>query len=150
MKKTLAATLAFILLFTLLFCSTPVSGILAFAEEIVNPEFVIDENGVLTKYNGPGGHVTVPDGVTRIGDGAFQREEKNITQVTLPESVAVIGNAAFSGSTNLAAIQMPGVKEIGAAAFSDCINLTSVQLPKAEVIGPSAFSACQKLQKVAF
>lgn len=150
MKKTLAATLAFILLFTLLFCSTPVSGILAFAEEIVNPEFVIDENGVLTKYNGPGGHVTVPDGVTRIGDGAFYREEKNITQVTLPESVEVIGRDVFAGSTNLAAVQMPGVKEIDIGAFASCTNLVSVQLPKVEVIGSSAFTACRGLQTVAF
>lgn len=148
MKKTLAATLAFILLFTLLFCSTPVSGILAFAEELVSPEFVIDENGVLTKYNGPGGQVTVPDGVTKIGDMAFQREEKNITQVTLPESVEAIGDGAFSSSTNLEAVQMPGVKEIGEEAFRECINLTSVRLPKAEVIGRCSFQFCQGLQEV--
>lgn len=33
-------------------------------------EFEI-ENGVLTKYNGPGGDVTIPDGVVGIGAYAF-------------------------------------------------------------------------------
>lgn len=33
-------------------------------------DFVI-ENGVLTKYNGPGGEVTIPEGVTEIGLQAF-------------------------------------------------------------------------------
>lgn len=28
-------------------------------------------NGVLNKYNGPGGDVVIPDGVTHIGDEAF-------------------------------------------------------------------------------
>ena len=35
-----------------------------------NQDFVI-ENGALTKYNGPGGDVTIPEGVTEIGSSAF-------------------------------------------------------------------------------
>ena len=35
-----------------------------------NQDFVI-ENGVLTKYNGPGGDVTIPESVTEIEDFAF-------------------------------------------------------------------------------
>lgn len=31
-------------------------------------EFVIDQNGVLTAYNGAGGEVVIPDGVTEIGE----------------------------------------------------------------------------------
>ena len=33
-------------------------------------DFVI-ENGVLEKYKGPGGDVTIPEGVTEIGSSAF-------------------------------------------------------------------------------
>lgn len=35
-----------------------------------NSDFVI-ENGVLKKYNGAGGDVVIPDGVTSIGECAF-------------------------------------------------------------------------------
>ena len=35
-----------------------------------NQDFVI-ENGILKKYNGPGGDVTIPEGVTEIGSSAF-------------------------------------------------------------------------------
>ena len=36
-----------------------------------NQDFVI-ENGVLIKYNGPGGDVTIPEGVKEIGWSAFK------------------------------------------------------------------------------
>ena len=58
-------------------------------------DFVI-KNGVLTKYVGPGGDVTVPEGVTSIGDSAF-RCCSRLTSITLPDSVTSIGDWAFSG-----------------------------------------------------
>ena len=36
-----------------------------------NPSDFVIENGVLTKYVGPGGDVAVPEGVTEIGENAF-------------------------------------------------------------------------------
>ncbi|MCI8914640.1 hypothetical protein [Pseudoflavonifractor sp. 60] len=36
-----------------------------------NQDFVI-ENGVLKKYKGRGGDVTIPEGVTEIGDWTFK------------------------------------------------------------------------------
>ena len=33
------------------------------------------ENGVLTKYNGSGGDVVIPEGVIRIASKAFSKEE---------------------------------------------------------------------------
>ena len=36
-----------------------------------NPSDFVIENGGLIKYVGPGGDVLIPDGVTKIGDGAF-------------------------------------------------------------------------------
>ena len=62
-------------------------------------DFVI-ENGVLTKYNGPGGEVVVPEGVTKIGNGAFSGCT-NLTRVTLPVSVAEVGYRAFYGCSDL-------------------------------------------------
>ena len=40
-------------------------------------EFVI-KNGVLTKYNGPGGKVVIPEGVTSIESAVFWNQD-NIT-----------------------------------------------------------------------
>lgn len=56
-------------------------------------DFII-ENGVLTKYVGPGGEVVIPDGVTSIGDSAFSYCIA-LTSVTIPEGVTSIGGWAF-------------------------------------------------------
>ena len=61
MKRTLSVL---VLLALLLALSVPVGA-------AYEDGFLIDENGVLTKYTGPGGEVTIPAGVTAIGDSAF-------------------------------------------------------------------------------
>ena len=47
-------------------------------------EFIIN-NGVLKKYNGQGGEVTIPEGVIDIGDGAFSWCS-SLKKVTIPEN----------------------------------------------------------------
>lgn len=64
-----------------------------------NQDFVI-ENGVLTKYNGPGGDVTIPAGVTRIDIEAF-KDCTDLTSVTIPESVTEIGYNVFTNCRRL-------------------------------------------------
>ena len=67
--------------------------------------FVI-KDGVLTDYIGDGGDVTIPDGVTSIGDFAFQGC-KNITSITIPASVSHIGyNNVFFECNNLTEINV--------------------------------------------
>ena len=62
-------------------------------------DFVI-ESGVLTKYNGPGGDVTIPESVTRISGLAFRGCE-DLKRVVIPESVRCIGERAFEWCKNL-------------------------------------------------
>lgn len=86
------------------------------------------ENGVLKEYRGPGGQVTIPDGVTEIGGGGYYRTTpvfgSNVTGVTIPSSVTKIGDYAFRNCTGLTSITIPdSVKEIGGSAFSGCTNL---------------------------
>ncbi len=89
-------------------------------------DFVI-EKGVLTEYKGPGGDVTIPEGVTSIGNGAF-RWCGSLTSVTIPEGVTSIGNSAFWGCKSLRSVTIPGsVTTIGNRAFWDCSGLLDAE-----------------------
>ena len=93
--------------------------------------------------------VTIPEGVTSIGDSAFCGC-RSLTSVTLPESVTSIGNYAFEGCSSLTSVTIPeGVTSIGSSAFIDCQSLTSVTIPESVTsIGSSAFSSCVSLTSV--
>ena len=99
-------------------------------------------NGKLVK------ELVIPEGVTRIGDGAFAGYA--LTDVTIPDSVTGIGKSAFSGCTGPASVTIPGsVTSIGKSAFSGCIGLTSVVISDGVAeIGDYAFSACTGLTSV--
>ena len=89
-------------------------------------EFEI-KNGVLVKYHGSGGDVTIPDGVTSIGEGAFYCS--NLTSVTIPDSVTSIGNIAFCYCSSLKRVTIPeSVTSIGTHAFSECSSMTSITI----------------------
>lgn len=79
-------------------------------------DFVI-ENGKLYRYKGPGGDVTVPDGVTAIADHAFAHCQW-LTTIRIPDSVT----------------------ELGESPFRDCENLTGIHIPRHLLQGHSARS----------
>lgn len=56
-------------------------------------DFEIDR--VLVKYKGKGGDVTIPNGITSIGERAFEHC-RNLTSITIPSSVSSIGKGAFT------------------------------------------------------
>ena len=90
-------------------------------------DFMI-ENGVLRRYNGPGGDVVIPEGVIAIGNFAFS-DCTGLTSVTIPDGVREINSYACSGCTSLTSVTIPNsVKEIGYYAFSGCTSLTSVEV----------------------
>ena len=68
-----------------------------------NPDFII-ENGVLSKYTGPGGDVVIPEGVTGIGYEAFQWS--GLTSISLPDSVTDVDFGAFSYCTALSNVTL--------------------------------------------
>ena len=107
------------------------------------------EQGVLTKYEGPGGQVIVPDGVTAIGVRAFDRT--GVTSVTLPTGISVIHERAFFGCSALTDISLPeGLDIIEGEAFSGCRALNAIALPRSLThIGEDAFSGCSGLTEVA-
>ena len=73
--------------------------------------------------------VTIPDGVTSIGDRAFY-DCTGLTSVTIPDSVTSIGNSAFYNCRGLTSVTIPdGVTSIGSSAFSGCSGLESITIP---------------------
>lgn len=105
-------------------------------------------DGVLKKYSGSGGNVTIPKGVTSIGDKAFS-SCRGLKNVTIPGSVKSIGEWAFEDCGNLTSVTIPGsVKSIGKGAFY-CSGLTSVTISNGvKSIGDSAFWSCEDLKHV--
>ena len=111
-------------------------------------DFLI-ENGVLNEYRGPGGDISIPAGVTGIGNEAFKQCE-SLTGVTLPEGVTDIGERAFYRCKKLRSVTLPeGVTDIGKWAFGFCKSLKSIQLPEGVTrIGGWAFCFCTGLNRV--
>ena len=116
----------------------------------VESEFDIYQSYLL-RYNGPGGDVTIPDGVTEIGWGVNKpfKDNKSLTSVTIPDSVTVIGEGAFQGCTGLTSVTIPdSVTYIGPGAFRDCTGLTSVTIGGLTRGGDNAFAGCTGLTSV--
>ena len=92
---------------------------------------------------------TIPDGVTKIGWGAFWNCN-SLTSVTIPNSVTYIGSFAFTGCNRLTSVTIPNsVTDIDTYAFYSCGGLTSITIPDSVTkIGTQAFSDCKNLTSV--
>lgn len=116
---------------------------------------VSDTNEVtITKYNGRGGAVEIPDKidgrtVTAIGERVF-RLRTSLTSITIPDSVTSIGDSAFYSCTGLTSITIPnGVTSIGTSTFSECTGLTSITIPDSVTsIKEQAFFNCTSLTNI--
>ena len=90
--------------------------------------------------------VTIPDTVTRIGNGAFALCDSLAGPLELPEKITYIGDAAFEMCKNLQGeLKLPeGLEYLGYASFHKCEKLVGdVVIPsKITIIRESAFSGC--------
>ena len=93
--------------------------------------------------------VAIPQGVTSIGDYAFNGC-RSLASVEMPNGVRSIGGNAFSGCNGLMSVTLPdGVTSIGGYAFGYCNGLSSVQIPTSVIsIGYRAFYNCSGLTSV--
>ena len=84
-------------------------------------------SGVITKYIGPGGDVTIPAKISG-------------------KKITAIGEEAFSGNQTITSVVISdGIKEIGKNAFYACDKMTDADLGSVEKIGEGAFAACHLL-----
>lgn len=93
--------------------------------------------------------LTIPDGVTAIGDHAFYNR-RDLTDLTLPGSVAAIGDFAFYNCDGLTAVTLPeSLTSIGSSAFENCDGLSAIAIPRnVAFIGSVAFSTCRSLTNI--
>ena len=92
--------------------------------------------------------VSLPDGLTTIGESAFQMFY-SLEDISIPNSVTSIGELAFEGSV-LTSITIPdGVTSLGDGAFAECYDLASVVIPASITsIGDYTFWECFKLKEI--
>ena len=132
--------------------------------------FRTDGQGTLCSYEGPGGEVTVPAGISCIGKDAFAFCSQ-VTSVTLPKGVLRIEERAFFKSgiravflpetltrieerafseTPLESIEIPSkVTDIKDEAFSGAKHLTHVELPEEITsLEPGVFRDCISLKEI--
>lgn len=107
------------------------------------------------KYNGAAADVTIPSRyqgkpVTEIGRAAFFNSA--VTSVTIPDSVTAILDGAFEKCSELTNISIPNsVTSIGLSAFAHCTSLKSITLPSSlSTIGNFAFDGCPSLMTVTY
>ncbi|MDR0442664.1 MAG: leucine-rich repeat domain-containing protein [Treponema sp.] len=88
-------------------------------------DFEIDGT-TLVKYTGNATSVIIPNGITRIGNNAFQ--DNHLTSVIIPDGVTSIGSFAFKENKLTSIIIPNSVISIGTEAFSEN-KLTSITIP---------------------
>ena len=95
--------------------------------------FTSSESSIaITGHSGaPSGALTIPSGVTSIGQSAFSGCS-GLTSVTISSSVANIGDGAFLGCSKLQTVSIPAsVSSIGTEVFLGCSSLSAIEVDPA-------------------
>ena len=95
--------------------------------------------------------VTLPTGLTEIGDKAFNVCVK-LESISIPETVTKLGESAFQSCLMVTEFELPSaLTEISKSAFRSCSSLTEIVIPEnVTTIGEQAFYGCSSLNKIYF
>ncbi len=158
------------------------TGILSINIADGNTAFAVEDSILYTKDmktlvmcpSGRTEEVTMPQGVTKIGDYAFYMVDEcqkyslpsSLTEIghdafalcyglrnfTIPDSVTKIGNNCFDRDEKLISVTLgQGLKTIPEYSFADCSSLSSISFPaNIEEIGDNAFCGTASLSKIEF
>lgn len=113
-------------------------------------------NHVLLDGRACKGNVTVPEGVTKIADRAFNLggtkagSGSALVSITLPKSLRSIGDCAFLMNVSLEnVITAEGLTTVGVQAFAGCEKLETILMPSTlSSIAGGAFYKCSSLNTV--
>jgi hypothetical protein len=116
---------------------------------------VVIEDGVTNIGNGAFNNcgslisVTIPDSVVSIGDEAFDFC-RSLLYVTIPDGVETIGNGAFWNCESLWIVEIPNsVKTLGGWVFRDCVSLASLKIGSGITsIDVQTFDSCANIESV--
>ena len=93
-------------------------------------------------------NVTIPGSITTLGEGAFLACT-SLTSVAIPGSIISFGDFAFQSCSALSSVTFAGVNNFGIGAFGYCLSLTNVKIPdNTGSIGAQSFYACTALTSV--
>ena len=116
---------------------------------INNWDIVVDGNKkILKKYLGVSSRVSVPEGITHIGEKAFYNN-LDIKEITFPSSVVEIGDMAFFHCVKLRNMILPeNIQRIGANAFWG-VRIEELLIPSSvQLLCDMAFACCNHLKQV--
>lgn len=90
--------------------------------------------------------LVIPNGITKIEEGAFEGLE-NLKTLVLPDTVVEVEEGAFRGCTSLESITLgKKLTTLGASVFEGCENVSEVVLPATlTTVGKDVFKGCEKL-----
>ena len=119
------------------------------ADKTTEDGFVLSDDGkTLISYQGAGGNISVPAGVTTINASVFANNT-SITGVSLPNTVTLIGSNLFAGCSNLQTVSLGRVSSIPSDTFQNCISLSSVSIPSTVTsLGGNSFYGCSALGSI--
>lgn len=93
--------------------------------------------------------LVIPDRITKIGKGAFEKCMSLRTVDTGPGITELPENAFYQCKTLETVELCDSIKKIGNSAFEECYNLINIRFPKSlTYIGEKCFQSCTKLKNV--
>ncbi len=109
------------------------------------------KGSVLVAYTGSAPSVTIPRGVTEIGESAFEGNT-TLSSVTAPEGLLRIGYRAFADCITLTSVTLPdSLKSIGNFAFQGDSSLSAFSVGSGlEELGIGVFGSCGRLSDISF
>lgn len=94
------------------------------------------------------GAISIPEGVSRIGEGAFIHC-RELKEVQIPDSVVGVEQSAFEGCTGLVQIELPdSIKYLRNESFSGCTGLKQARLSESLERIEGVFAGCSALEEL--